>query len=587
MIRMNGTGWSALATALILSAAMTASLTAQSPIVMDGLFDDWSDIVGITDSSDPDVVDLLEMKVANDETYLYVYLRVAEEIKLTEALIPQSIFLQIDVDVDASTGYLLQEGFGSELGIDFADHFAYYNVDPDAVVNFYDIGFHPAPTVSGTEYELAIRRDAVPDGVHPLFPNDSIRLMFRETIGGDKMPNIGEEFIYTFTEETAAIEPIGLAQTNPTSVRLCAYNVLASGLFDSDRQPHFERILKAIDAEVFMFSECNSISAESLKNLLNEWLPTGTAEGWHVVKHQDRITASVWPHTTTWYNVDKQTPTLIDVPTERGGPMLFINSHLSCCAANEARQNQVDQMASWVLQETAADGEVPNNTPIIYGGDLNLVGFAQQLTTLLTGDIQDVATHGAGGSPDWDGTDWTDALPRHTHAPLTYTWLNEPAADWPPGRLDFVLYSDAVVTAQHAYTLDTEGLPGDVLAANGLLENDTESASDHFPVVVDFVANSLLSTDSDGDGVNDADEWNAGTDPYNADTDGDGLTDGLELTLGVTDPLNADSNNNGCPDGEEALGGCGDACVGDLNQNGTVDVGDVLLLLSNFGLTCL
>ena len=57
------------------------------------------------------------------------------------------------------------------------------------------------------------------------------------------------------------------------------------------------------------------------------------------------------------------------------------------------------------------------------------------------------------------------------------------------------------------------------------------------------------------------------SDPYNADTDGDGLTDGLELTMGVTDPLNADSNNNGCPDGEEALGGCGDACVGDLNLN--------------------
>ena len=575
----------ALAVALLASFGAIFQVTAQSLIVMDGFFEDWAGIPGITDGSDPDVVDLLEMKVTNDETYLYVYLRVAEEIKLTEALIPQSIFLQIDVDVDAFTGYPLQEGFGSELGIDFADHFAYYNVDPDVIVNFYDIGFHPAPTVSGTEYELAIRRDAVPDGVHPLFPSNDIRLMFRETIGGDKMPDVGEEFIYSFTDDIAAIEPIGLAQVNPVSVRTCAYNVLASGLLDADRQPHFERILKAIDAEVFLFSECNSISETALQNLLNEWLPTGTTEGWHTVKHQDRITASIWPHITTWYNVDKQTPTLVDVPAELGGPMLFINSHLSCCAANEARQNQVDQMAAWILQETAADGEVPSGTPIIYGGDLNLVGYAQQLTTLLTGDIQDEATYGAGGPPDWDGTDWADALPRHTHAPLTYTWLNEAAADWPPGRLDFVLYSDAIVTAQHAYTLSTEGMPADVLMAHGLLENDTESASDHLPIVVDFLANSLI-TDSDGDGLNDGDEWNAGTDPYNADTDGDGLTDGLELTMGVTDPLNADSNNNGCPDGEEALVGCGDACVGDLNLNGIVDVGDVLLLLGNFGVTC-
>ena len=72
--------------------------------------------------------------------------------------------------------------------------------------------------------------------------------------------------------------------------------------------------------------------------------------------------------------------------------------------ANGARQDQVDQLAAWIAQETAADGDVPYNTPVVYGGDLNLVGYAQQLTTLLTGDVQDEATYGAGGPPDWDGT---------------------------------------------------------------------------------------------------------------------------------------------------------------------------------------
>lgn len=42
--------------------------------------------------------------------------------------------------------------------------------------------------------------------------------------------------------------------------------------------------------------------------------------------------------------------------------------------------------------------------------------------------------------------------------------------------------------------------------------------------------------DPDNDGVNNADEATAGTDPNNPDTDGDGLTDGEELT-GVDDPL--------------------------------------------------
>ena len=48
-------------------------------------------------------------------------------------------------------------------------------------------------------------------------------------------------------------------------------------------------------------------------------------------------------------------------------------------------------------------------------------------------------------------------------------------------------------------------------------------------------------TDSDGDGLTDAEEGNyLGTDPYDADTDGDGMPDGWEYWNGVTDALNAD-----------------------------------------------
>ncbi|MFC1706705.1 FG-GAP-like repeat-containing protein [Planctomycetota bacterium] len=43
------------------------------------------------------------------------------------------------------------------------------------------------------------------------------------------------------------------------------------------------------------------------------------------------------------------------------------------------------------------------------------------------------------------------------------------------------------------------------------------------------------SEDSDGDGVSDADEWSAGTDPVNSDSDGDGFSDGDELAAG-SDP---------------------------------------------------
>ena len=52
------------------------------------------------------------------------------------------------------------------------------------------------------------------------------------------------------------------------------------------------------------------------------------------------------------------------------------------------------------------------------------------------------------------------------------------------------------------------------------------------------------TVDSDEDGLSDAEEAEAGTDPNNGDSDGDGLSDGNEIEAGA-DPNNADSDNDG------------------------------------------
>ncbi|MCB9681686.1 MAG: hypothetical protein H6733_09465 [Alphaproteobacteria bacterium] len=59
-------------------------------------------------------------------------------------------------------------------------------------------------------------------------------------------------------------------------------------------------------------------------------------------------------------------------------------------------------------------------------------------------------------------------------------------------------------------------------------------------------------SDSDGDGLTDADEINIfGTDPGDPDTDDDGLTDGVEVNVVGSNPLLADTDGDGLSDGDE------------------------------------
>ncbi len=60
--------------------------------------------------------------------------------------------------------------------------------------------------------------------------------------------------------------------------------------------------------------------------------------------------------------------------------------------------------------------------------------------------------------------------------------------------------------------------------------------------------------DSDGDGLNDAEEIEIyGTDPFSADTDNDGLADGQEVISYGTDPKNPDTDGDGILDGQEGF----------------------------------
>ncbi len=107
------------------------------------------------------------------------------------------------------------------------------------------------------------------------------------------------------------------------------------------------------------------------------------------------------------------------------------------------------------------------------------------------------------------------------------------------GWLDRYVRSTAVppVPAEPALFAATD--PGVDSDGDGLPDRaEVEAGTDPF------------AADTDGDGLDDPAEVDRGTDPLAPDTDGDGLADGVEVELG-SDPLAADTDGDGLADGRE------------------------------------
>ena len=97
------------------------------------------------------------------------------------------------------------------------------------------------------------------------------------------------------------------------------------------------------------------------------------------------------------------------------------------------------------------------------------------------------------------------------------------------------------------------------------IDTDTDGMPDYWEKSFGF--DSLVvdsSTDADGDGLTNLQEFALGTDPLQADTDGDGLTDYAETNAHGSDPLQTDGDGDGYSDGEEVANGNDPASASDF-----------------------
>jgi len=488
---------------IFLFLASCFSFSQNTQINIDSHFDDWENIFSFEDEfNDIGGVDFKSISITNDDKFLYIKFETFEEIDLLdmefngEELYDVEIF--IDTDNDSQTGFVpaYNENIGCELGIMFNQRYVWYNEpSPDVQISLYDVGIFPAPTVTSDQFEIAIDLKSEYDG-SLLFPNSEIKIQLRDWISGDNIPNINSEIIYNINSKYLDYQPININKDSSNLIRLTAYNVLNNGLDDNNRIDKLKNILQVLDSDIFAFSECYQTSQETVKNILDNILPVSNIGGWFVKKKDgdDLILASKFPIIQDWPDessgIKKMHPCLIDLPDDiYAKDLLIINSHMSCCDNDVARQEQADDFVNFILDAKTPGGiiDLDEGTPFILCGDLNLVGLSQQLKTILTGEIINTDDYGFGGGMNWSNNELKDQVCMHTELPLSYTWrdISYDVGSYPYGKLDYIIFSDDVISSQKSFSVDTEFISQQSLNTNNL-NNDDSSGSDHLPITVDF-----------------------------------------------------------------------------------------------------
>ncbi|MEC8758496.1 MAG: hypothetical protein VXX70_03010, partial [Bacteroidota bacterium] len=222
-----------------------------------------------------------------------------------------------------------------------------------------------------------------------------------------------------------------------------------------------------------------------VRDLLDSWLPLDGGS-WHVAKDDwDLMVCSRWPITAEYPDIYRQFPVLVEAPW--AGDLMVSASHLKCCNGAEQRRTEADEYMAFLRDAMTEGGDVdlPYKTPVVYGGDLNMVGPGWAMQTLLTGNIHDEGANGPDFAPDWDGTTLRELTCLQSDRAMDYTWRNDNSS-WGAGKLDYIIVQDGVVEVLREFSLETSSMTAERRAQYGLEPGDDLQASDHYIVVADL-----------------------------------------------------------------------------------------------------
>ncbi|MBK8701277.1 MAG: endonuclease/exonuclease/phosphatase family protein [Saprospiraceae bacterium] len=457
---------------------------------IDEQYNDWETNTSfILDAGDGAAtgLDIQKLWMGHDAEHVYLRIDLDREIKFQEE---NKLVIYIDFDYNAATGFQTN-GIGAELSLYAGDRDIYYHTSPTSSfrIRHDSFGILALPSVSSSTFEISLQRAGLIGGImRSMGPVISVSVQHGVT-EGDKLPNQAGGFTYALNQNTpASSKPYSFQKKQQDQVRVMSYNVARDGLTDPVTGPLQQKLIQAANPDVICFQEIYNANASEIVGIMNAILPLPGGRSWQATKvNPDIITVTKYCIEAT-QSINGNGVSLIYTGNACDKAMVIFNLHLPCCANDTDRQAEVDAVMAKLrrMKQNNGDGFLyPPGTPTLILGDMNLVGFNRQRTTLITGDIDNEGSYGPDFNPDWDGTDLEDALPFVPGMPLTYTWYDE-GNDFLPGRLDYMFFTGNKMRIENAFVLETFGMDLETLQDFNFHITDAREASDHLPLVVDF-----------------------------------------------------------------------------------------------------
>ncbi len=463
---------------------------ANVPITLDGDIAEWPE----------------DSAVAADERYFYFRVKVEGESFPLQAG-PQTLALLLDVDGDAATGRGSALSPLHTLGIDMEVQFSPLKADGTGAEHGVAAFIHGsdgsrtrgdrevldvsvAPTYAAGWFEGRLSRHVQIAGDPTAFPpvtglasEGRVAGLFALLDAGGEIVGYSDPFelhlpgvaaTRTFADADLPPKPEG-------AVRVLSYNVKKSS--PVAKPDAFARIIEAIAPDVVLVQEWEQGGATELEGWFTAMV--GTDDPWRAHKAPGGEVGIV-----ARGSVEAFGPGTVEIPgatgqpravrvvmarvATRSGDLVVASAHLKCCGTIGGSEDEVRMAEARAINAAFAGALAAAPAPYrVIAGDLNLVGSRPPLDLLRT-------------SLDADGTDLGVAEAFVLGDRAQYTW-SSPGDTFPPGRLDYLVYSDSSAEVVNAFVLDTTRLSDAALARIGLDRDDT-LASDHLPLVVDLRA---------------------------------------------------------------------------------------------------